>query len=102
MINLKTAQKIHVDQLYNKNQYVITYYDNGVLYWAFQSYQSLIAIYSPTTKEMAINWSKFDYSKTTSKHLKLFINEYTCYKYETLKQFTGFIKSNNNIFLFNE
>lgn len=87
MINLTDAKKVSVQQLENKNQFVITYSINGVTYWAFQSYYSLICIYCPSTKEMLLNNSKWDYSKTTLKHLKIFINEWTCYNYENKAQF---------------
>ena len=87
MINLKDAKKVHVEQLCNKNQFVITYSCDGVVYWAFQSYYSLICVYCPSTKEILINKSKFDYSKTTSKHFKIFINEWTSYNYESKQQF---------------
>lgn len=100
MINLDNAQKTFVNQLENKNQFVITYLDNGVEYWAFQSYRTLIAIYCPTTKEMLINWDMFDYSKTTTKHTKIFINTYTCYTYDNKQQFINLIKNNDKISTF--
>ena len=96
MINLKTAKKTHVQQLENKNQFVITYCDNDITYWAFQSYYSLICVYCPSTKEMIVNNNKWDYSKTTLKHLKLFINDFTCYRYENKTQFTYFLYKENN------
>ncbi|MBO7731812.1 MAG: hypothetical protein J6S67_04650 [Methanobrevibacter sp.] len=86
MINLKQAKKVFVEQLHNKNQFVITFYNDGII-WAFQSYRSLIALYSPETKELYINQDKWDYSKTTLKHFKAFVNEYTCYNYETKLDF---------------
>ena len=94
---LNNAKKVFVIQLAKKNQFVITYVSNDKEYWAFQSYRTLIAIYCPSTKEMLINWSKFDYSKTTTKHTKLFINTYTCYTYNDKKDFIALIKNNNLI-----
>ena len=87
MINLKDAKKVSVTQLANKNQFLITYYDSGVKYWMFQSYSSLICVYCPSTKELLLNASKWDYSKTTIKHFKMFINEWTCYNYDDKAQF---------------
>lgn len=58
-----------VNQFYNKNQFVITEGSKRV----FQSYDSTIAINDNGKITLGRHW---DYSKTTSKHLYLFINEY--------------------------
>lgn len=65
-----------VSNFHNKNQFII--WNNNKL--MFQSYESLIAeidynlaIYELT---LGVNW---DYSKTTMKHLKMFLNEYEWY-----------------------
>lgn len=58
-----------VKQFYNKNQLIIK--DKGVIY--FQSYDSMIAKIEHGTLTLGIDW---DYSKTTLKHLYLFINDY--------------------------
>lgn len=92
MINeIEKMKKLYVGQLANKNQFII-YYDNGV---AFQSYCSLIAVLSG--QHLFINWNKWDYSKTTLKHLKMFINEYTPYTYENKQQFLKEIRNNEMI-----
>ena len=57
---------IQVEQLANQNQFKI-YLPNGVL---FQSYSSVIAY---KTKGVVYLTDKWDYSKTTLKHLKLFL-----------------------------
>ena len=100
MINLTNAKKTFVSQLENKNQFVIIYYDNNVEYCAFQSYSTLICVYCPSTKEMLINWSMFDYSKTTSKHAKIFINNYTCYNWDNKQEFINLIRTHEKITLF--
>lgn len=60
-----------IKQLENKNQFVI-FGDDGAI--EFQSYESLIAKISKTgTLEFSKRW---DYSKTTLKHLYIFLEEY--------------------------
>ena len=64
-------KKLKVNQLENKNQFLIT----GAGFKAFQSYNSLIAVYDYETLTLFKDW---DYSNTTRKHLYIFIMEY-CY-----------------------
>ena len=60
-----------VKQFYNKNQFVIFGGDAMV---TFQSYNSIIAnIDNRGTLNLGNDW---DYSKTTLKHLYLFLNDY--------------------------
>lgn len=61
-----------VIQLENKNQFVI----HNENYYYFQSYESLIATYDIITKELTL-YKDWNYSKTTLKHLYIFINNYT-------------------------
>lgn len=58
-----------VENFYNKNQFRI--YGEGKN--IFQSYESTIAIIENGTLTLGRHW---DYSKTTSKHLYLFLNDY--------------------------
>lgn len=59
-----------VKQFYNKNQFIIEG-DEGV---TFQSYESTIATIDRQGKlTLFTDW---DYSKTTLKHLYLFLNDY--------------------------
>lgn len=103
IINLKNLVKLSVKQLHNKNQFVIYFNDsNGNKVIAFQSYHTLIAIYHPIQQKLFINYHYWDYSKTTLKHLKLFINEYTTFDYYTKAGFIGEIKRNDNIIFFSE
>lgn len=55
------------------------------------SYNSKIAVYLSNMKYLDIgkNW---DYSQTTLKHLKHFINTYTAYTYDTKTQFKALIE----------
>lgn len=65
-----------VSNFHNKNQFII-WNNNKVM---LQSYNSLIAEidYNSTIYELTlgIDW---DYSKTTMKHLKMFLNEFEWY-----------------------
>ncbi len=58
-----------VENFYNKNQFRI--YGEGKN--IFQSYESTIAIIENGSLTLGRDW---DYSKTTSKHLYLFLNDY--------------------------
>jgi len=57
-----------IEQLNNKNQFVI--YGNGTA--TFQSYDSTIAIIDSNKRTLTLG-RRWDYSKTTSKHLYLFL-----------------------------
>ena len=105
-IDIRNLQKVSVQQLDNKNQFVITYsykdketneFERVV---CFQSYRTLIAIYYPYKNRLYINLHYWDYSKTTSKHLKMFINEYTSFTYESRLQWLKEVENNNNLFWF--
>ena len=103
MINLKDARKVKVYQLANKNQFVIEYSIDGVLVTCFQSYSTLIAIYDRSTTELYLNNDYWDYSKTTLKHFKMFLNEWTIYNYESKQQFIKVIQLHKElIHLFKE
>ena len=80
--------------LKNKNNILIIKNDNKV---SLASYETLIAIFNETTKTLKLDATYWDYSKTTLKHLKEFINNYTCFNYETKKDFEKEIKNNDNI-----
>ena len=81
--DVKNLVKVSVEQLANKNQFVINCKINDNRAICFQSYQTLIAVYYPANKIMFVNYHYWDYSKTTSKHFKMFVNEYTHYRYES-------------------
>lgn len=64
-----------VTQLENKNQFVIV--DKDRIY--FQSYESMIAKINREDKKITL-YPDYDYSKTTLKHLNLFLNQYAVYE----------------------
>lgn len=66
-----------------ENQFILQYLDNNVIY--FQSYESLICKIENDYKITLYN--NFDYSKTTSKYLHQFLDEFTCYDlYDFIKK----------------
>lgn len=81
-----------VQNLYNKNQFLIRLDTKASMYFIFQSYKSEIAIYNRIKQELYINEEYINYSKTTSKHLYIFINEYTRFSCHNLKELTQLIK----------
>jgi len=76
------------------NQFIIRDFNRT----CFQSYRSLIAEYSEDTTDLKI-YTDWDYSRTTMKYLKQFINEETNYTYENKKQFEKLIEENENIII---
>lgn len=60
-----------VQQFYNLNQFIIWGDDKIIL----QSYNSTIAIYKVKEKELTLG-SDWDYSRTTLKHLYLFLYDH--------------------------
>lgn len=64
-----------VEQLENKNQFVI-YSPSGII---FQSYQSVIAFFDKDTKTLLLG-KDWNYSKTTLKHLYIFLENYCNFK----------------------
>lgn len=62
-----------VQQFYNKNQFII----NTEKEITFQSYDSTIATINKKTGVLTLG-KDWDYSKTTLKHLYLFLQDYKC------------------------
>jgi len=86
--------KCRVSNLYNKNQFVIEVSTNNKDYLIFQSYKSEIAIYCYNTRTLYINEYYINYSKTTSKHLYIFINEFTPFSVHNLQELRQAINEN--------
>ena len=80
----------YVQQLENKNQFVIFSKDGDEIITTFQSYDSVCAVV--TTKNnvdfltLGLHW---DYSKTTLKHLYLFLYQYCYDVYEQIENSTN-------------
>lgn len=62
-----------IQQLENKNQFLIKTKEYNI----FQSYQTIIAVYDKKSQHLYLNKDYWDYSKTTLKHLYIFIIRYT-------------------------
>ena len=75
-----------VENLYNRNQFLIRV--DGRIY--FQSYESIIAFIH--NDEIYIDVDFINYSKTTSKHLYIFLREYAELNINNLKELNNFIK----------
>ena len=65
-----------VEQFHNKNQFII----EGRKEVIFQSYNSTIAIYNYETTKLTLGCD-WDYSRTTLKHLYLFLEEYAGFNF---------------------
>ena len=93
--DLEHFKKVRVSQLGNKNQFVIEYKKpNNDCVVCFQSYSTLICIYNSETKQMVVNWRYWDYSKTTLKHFKIFVNTFTQYEFINKLQFIRELRNN--------
>ena len=73
------------------NQFVIT----GLGYKTFQSYYSTICYI--VDDELVLEGDTWDYSNTTRKYFKQFINEETSFHYENKAQWLKEIENNKNI-----
>lgn len=74
---------ITMDKL-GENQFTLADTKTGDI--VFKSYGRLIAIYSTDTQDLKLNADWWNYSNTTRKYFKQFINNYTAFNYETKKQ----------------
>lgn len=83
-----------VEQLYNKNQFVIHDNNNNLIY--FQSYNSLICKLDLNNKKLYV-YSDYDYSQTTKKHLYLFLNDYVYSVYKIIENSKNKIKDFNKM-----
>lgn len=80
-----------VEQFYNKNQFIIF---GGDAIVTFQSYQSTIANFE---KNGNLNLFKdWDYSKTTLKHLYLFLEDYKSFASDFTKNLIDKVLKSNN------
>ena len=76
------------------NQFLIKY-DNGDV--VFQSYETTIARWVEQTKELLLYGNMWDYSNTTRKYFKQFVNEETKYSYLDKQDFLKKIELINYI-----
>lgn len=89
---------MNITQLINQkgnavaNQFIINN-GNEVI---FQSYQSKIATYNKVDKTLKLYSYMWDYSNTTRKHFKTFINDFTTFGYDDKSQFLKLIDKLND------
>lgn len=77
---------VYVENLHNKNQFVIKFKTTKGDDWSiFQSYSSECALYNSKSRKLYLNRNCW-LSKTTSKHLYIFINEYTPFSAHNRKE----------------
>ena len=85
--------KMFVQQFYNKNQFVIRGERENEK-TVFQSYDSIIAEINENGQlTLGIDW---DYSKTTLKHLYLFLNDYIYSFNDNIKEYIKELQNKTN------
>ena len=67
-----------IEQFYNKNQFILRDYENKKTY--FQSYNSMIALIDDIDNTLILGCD-WDYSKTTLKHLYIFLEQELNYNF---------------------
>lgn len=85
--------KNNVMHVLANNQVVIEEEESNTFY----SYNSCIASYNVMTSVLTLNENLWDYSNTTRKYFKEFINNFTELSFESKKQFLKEIDVNGNI-----
>lgn len=88
-----------VSQFKHANQFLIWNSTPEKTTLTFQSYESTIATLERvgSVETLILNGSMWDYSNTTRKHFKLFINENTHFKYEDKAQWLKEIAQNPQV-----
>lgn len=72
---------LKVTQLENKNQFLMEGSEKAI----FQSYNSIIAVYDKENDILTLG-KDWDYSKTTTKHLYIFLDQMFRYSWSNLKE----------------
>lgn len=80
----------------NPNHIVIE--DRDVV--TFYSYESFIGYYDKQDDTLHLNSSMWDYSNTTRKYFKAFINDFTSFTYDNKAKFVSLIESMDNIIVY--
>lgn len=77
----------------NKNNILIAKNNN---YITFFSYNLKIATFDTTYKILTLYGENWNYSQTTTKQFKYFVNNYTSFIYTVKKDFEKMINNRNN------
>lgn len=84
-----------IDTIMNSNKNILGK-DQAVInmgeYKAFYSYESLIAVYNTEECKVYLKENMWDYSNTTRKYFKKFLEEHTCIPYNNKKMFLNLIQ----------
>lgn len=80
----------------NPNHIVIEDSDVAVFY----SYESFICYFDKNEEMLHLNSDMWDYSNTTRKYFKKFINDFTNLTYDTKAKFLSLIDSSDNIVIY--
>lgn len=83
-----------IKQIANNQVVLCDYIEYGNIKYEFYSYGTLIATYYSDYKgkQKIELTSYYDYSKTTSKYLKVFLQEYCGFYYKDTKELRGLIE----------
>lgn len=73
------------------NQVVVCEGNYGAYKYEFYSYGTLIGTYEEETRSLTLT-EYYDYSRTTSKYLKIFLNDYCDIYYSTTNELRKYIK----------
>lgn len=89
----------NVEQFKHANQFLIWNSTPEMTTLTFQSYKSPVATLERRGSEetLILHGNTWDYSNTTRKHFKLFINEHTHFRYEDKKQWLKEIAQNPQV-----
>lgn len=77
--------------------HVVIIIDTSILLY---SYNSFVGAYNKEDNTLHLDRYVWDYSNTIRKYFKQFINNYTCFKYDTKAQFLKFIECSQDIIVY--
>lgn len=83
-----------------KNQFLIKDTEKGTI--IFQSYDSKVCTWSTHNKKLILNGDVWDYSNTTRKFFKQFLESYTNIKYISKQDFLKLLETKNNNIIIEE
>lgn len=78
------------------NQFILIGAYGGEECIAFQSYKSVCAVFIKQTNTLILG-KHWDFSPTTTRYLKKFINEFTTFVYDNKRQFFSCVMTDNDI-----
>lgn len=79
--------------------HVVIITDTSILLY---SYNSFVGAYNKEDNTLHLDRYVWDYSNITRKYFKQFINNYTCFKYDSKAKFINLIESSEAIIVHNK